>query len=201
MSSYKLTYFNGRGRAEVSRLIFAAAGVQFTDERVTNWPTGKEDTPLGQLPYLTVDGVKLPQSMTIARFLANKLNLAGKDDLEKAKADAIVDTVTDFMTAFSKVYQLPAAEKAEGTKKFMADDAPKYINNLEKLIKTYGSNGFSVGNSLTWADLLVFDITSNMQSMDSKALEKSPCIQAVRKSVESNAKIAAYLKARPVTQF
>ena len=201
MSSYKLTYFNGRGRAEVSRLIFAAAGVQFTDERVTNWPTGKEDAPLGQLPYLTVDGVKLPQSMTIARFLANKLNLAGKDDLEKAKADAIVDTVTDFMTAFSKVYQLPAAEKAEGTKKFMADDAPKYIGNLEKLIKTYGSNGFSVGNSLTWADLLVFDITSNMQSMDPKALEKSPCILAVRKSVESNAKIAAYLKARPVTQF
>ena len=201
MSSYKLTYFNGRGRAEVSRLIFAAAGVQFTDERVTNWPTGKEDAPLGQLPYLTVDGVKIPQSMTIARFLANKLNLAGKDDLEKAKADAIVDTVTDFMTAFSKVYQLPAAEKAEGTKKFMADDAPKYIGNLEKLIKTYGSNGFSVGNSLTWADLLVFDITSNMQSMDPKALEKSPCILAVRKSVESNAKIAAYLKARPVTQF
>lgn len=32
----------GRGRAEISRLIFAAAGVEFTDERIKNWPTGKE---------------------------------------------------------------------------------------------------------------------------------------------------------------
>jgi glutathione S-transferase len=42
MPSYKLTYFNGRGRAEVSRLIFTVAGVAFTDDRVENWPTGKE---------------------------------------------------------------------------------------------------------------------------------------------------------------
>jgi len=32
--SYKLTYFNGRGRAELSRLIFAAAGVQYEDVRI-----------------------------------------------------------------------------------------------------------------------------------------------------------------------
>lgn len=42
MPSYKVTYFNGKGRAELSRLILTAAGVEFTDERVTNWPTGKE---------------------------------------------------------------------------------------------------------------------------------------------------------------
>jgi len=31
---YKLVYFDARGRAEISRLIFAASGTQFTDERV-----------------------------------------------------------------------------------------------------------------------------------------------------------------------
>jgi len=38
--SYKLTYFNGRGRAELSRLIFAQAGVQYEDVRVehSDWP-------------------------------------------------------------------------------------------------------------------------------------------------------------------
>ena len=30
----KLTYFNGRGRAEVSRLILAHAGVEYEDKRV-----------------------------------------------------------------------------------------------------------------------------------------------------------------------
>ena len=42
MPNFKLTYFNGRGRAELTRLIFAAADVKYTDERLANWPTGKE---------------------------------------------------------------------------------------------------------------------------------------------------------------
>jgi glutathione S-transferase len=48
--------------------------------------------PLGQMPVLEVDGVKLPQSITICRFLAKQFQLAGKDNFEQAKADAVVDT-------------------------------------------------------------------------------------------------------------
>ena len=68
---YELTYFDARGRAEISRLIFAAANVEYKDTRVTDWPAGKDQTPLGQLPYLTIDGnLRIPQSIAIARFLA-----------------------------------------------------------------------------------------------------------------------------------
>ena len=42
MSSYKLYYFNVRGRAEISRLIFNAAGVEFEDVRVEDWPVGRD---------------------------------------------------------------------------------------------------------------------------------------------------------------
>ena len=52
--------------------------------------------PGGQMPVLEVDGVKLGQSMTIARFLANKFNLAGSTPLEKGQADMIIDYCTDF---------------------------------------------------------------------------------------------------------
>uniref|UniRef100_A0A0L8HMB1 GST N-terminal domain-containing protein n=1 Tax=Octopus bimaculoides TaxID=37653 RepID=A0A0L8HMB1_OCTBM len=34
MPSYTLYYFNGRGRAEVLRMLFSAAGVQFQDKRI-----------------------------------------------------------------------------------------------------------------------------------------------------------------------
>ena len=34
MPSYKLTYFNGRGRAEAMRIMFEVAGVPFEDVRV-----------------------------------------------------------------------------------------------------------------------------------------------------------------------
>ena len=51
---------------------------------------------------LEVDGIQLNQSMTIARFLANKFNLAGSNPLEKAQADMVVDCVTDFFNGMSK---------------------------------------------------------------------------------------------------
>jgi glutathione S-transferase len=54
------------------------------------------DTPFGQVPLLEYDGQLLSQSISIARFLAKKTGLHGKDDLEQARADMIVDYVTDF---------------------------------------------------------------------------------------------------------
>jgi glutathione S-transferase len=41
MPNYTLHYMNGRGRAEISRLLFAAAGVEYTDHRITDWPNHK----------------------------------------------------------------------------------------------------------------------------------------------------------------
>ena len=41
MPSYTLNYFNGRGRAEITRLIFAAAGARYNDNRIADWPATK----------------------------------------------------------------------------------------------------------------------------------------------------------------
>lgn len=43
MPSYKLIYFNIKGRAEIPRLIFAAAGQEYEDERIDfkEWPQRK----------------------------------------------------------------------------------------------------------------------------------------------------------------
>ena len=48
MSTYKLTYFNMRGRAEVARLLFIKNGVEYEDIRVEyyseEWPNFKAKT-------------------------------------------------------------------------------------------------------------------------------------------------------------
>ena len=51
---YSLHYFNSRGRAEATRLIFAQAGEKFEDHRHNSdeWAKLKGQMPLGQMPIL-----------------------------------------------------------------------------------------------------------------------------------------------------
>lgn len=93
MIQYKLNYFNFRGRGEVIRLIFAAAGQKYEDHRIerAQWPEIKPKAILGTLPWLEIHDnghvTLLGQSPTISRYLARKFNLAGKNDLEAAEIE------------------------------------------------------------------------------------------------------------------
>ena len=159
---------------------------------------------MGQLPYLTVDGVKIPQSHSIARFVAKRFNLYGSDDLEQAKTDAVVDTVSDLVVAYwTRIYKVMNDEKgrAEAEKLFLAEDANGHLEKIEKLIKLWGSNGYSVGSSLKWSDLAIFEMTFNMGKLDANLIEKFPAISGVKKSVETHPKLSEYIQSRPETKF
>lgn len=53
------------------------------------------------MPVLSVDGVKLCQSNTIALFLAHEFGLAGKSNIDFARVSMIMDCVSD---AIKNVY-------------------------------------------------------------------------------------------------
>jgi glutathione S-transferase len=65
MVKYELLYFDGAGRAETTRIMLHAAGVEFKDTRFpgTEWPEVKPTTPLGSVPVLKVDDVQYCQSV------------------------------------------------------------------------------------------------------------------------------------------
>ena len=205
MASYKLYYFNGRGRVEVSRLIFTAAGEKFEDIRISEqeWPEKKLTMPLKQIPVLEVDGVMLPQSMSIARFLARQFNLAGKDNLEQAKVEAVADSATDLLNKFGPIYWYEEEpKKSESYKKFFAEELPKHFENLQTLANAYGEGGsFFVGNKLTLADLYVYDVLENILEVDANVLDKYSWLKKNRQEVANQPNIAAYLKDRPKTPF
>jgi len=205
MSTYKLYYFNGRGRAEVSRLIFAAAGEKYEDIRYEQdqWPAHKAKTPLGHIPVLEFNGTQLPQSLTIARFLAKQFNLAGKDNFEQAKANAVVDTISEIFAAFlSTRAGENETKKQELANKFLAETLPKHLQQLEVLSKLYSDGGpFFVGNNLTIADLYFYDTGENLLKLDANVLDNHPWLKQNRAEVAKQPKIAEYLKNRPKTAF
>ena len=198
MPQYKLTYFNGRGRAEVSRLIFAQAGVEYEDKRVSSeeWGQLKPQTPFGYMPILEVDGKILSGSVPIARFLAERYGLAGSNDVENAEIAGIVDLIQDFGAEFFKsIFEKDEARKAEIKKKLDEELIPKYMTNLEKLVT---AEGWLYGSKVTYADLLFFDFSSRLPE---GVVPKYPGLKALNKKVEALPNIAKWLKDRPVTQF
>ena len=91
--------------------------------------------------------------------------------------------------------------KEQAVKTFIEKTVNPNLEKVEKLIKMYGKKGFSVGQSLTWADLFIFELTSNILEADNNALTNFAEIIQIRKSVEATPRIAEYLKARAKTGF
>lgn len=84
---------------------------------------------------------------------------------------------------------------------FLADQGLKGASNVETLISMYGKNGFSVGDSLTWADLVVFDTCVALFDKFPEFKSKYSKLSEVYDSVSANANVAAYVKSRPETPF
>lgn len=53
--------------------------------------------PLGKLPVLEIDGVKHTHSIAILRYLGEKFNIFGSDDLEKFHIDGVGMGVYDLL--------------------------------------------------------------------------------------------------------
>lgn len=51
--------------------------------------------PMGQMPVLDVDGQRVHQSMSIARYAARRAGLAGSNDWETLLIDVAADTIND----------------------------------------------------------------------------------------------------------
>ena len=215
----KLCYFNGRGLAETSRLLFAIQGEEYEDFRYplevidfskhemnkeefdTDKADGKLVHSLNKLPYLEVDGVIIPQSKTIERFLARRFNMMGDTDVQGAQIDSICECVRDFKDLYQKVRALPEDEKEKGMVEWFTVTLVEKLTLLENLL---GENGFAVGNTLSLADVVLYSFIT--QFFDNKeasynATLATPRLKAIVDSVGANEKVVDWLEKRPKTVF
>ena len=216
----KLTYFNVRGLAETSRILLALGGEEYEDFRYPlevidmskhemkkeefdkDKADGKLVTSLNKVPFLEVDGVTIPQSKSMERFLARRFNMMGSNDLEAAQIDAICESVRDFKDIYQKVRFLPEDEKDAGMKEWFTVTLVERLTLLENQL--VGESGFSVGNTMSLSDVVLFTFINEFFDNKEAALNAtltSPKIRAVVHRVSSDEKVVKWLNERPKTSF
>ena len=164
MFTYKLMYFNGRGLAELIRYIFEFANQPYEDFRwpEKDWPAYEPNTPLGQCPVLEINEpstgslYQISQSKSIARFLANRFNLAGCSEIKKAKADMVVDQLSDLYYYYGQANYRQTSDEAKKREvdKFVSDKMKVYYGSLESWLER-SKTQFFAGDEVTFAD---FDV-------------------------------------------
>lgn len=202
MPKYKLTYFDVYGRGELSRLIFAAAKVDFEDDRVTleEWPKRKAEMPFNQLPVLYIDDKPpLAQSGAMERYLATTYGLNGDNTLDAAYCEMIVDTINDVF------FKLPLLEKDEKVKAEKTKEQwdEKILPALKRMDKDFAKSKqkFLVGDKLSYADLHMMQVLIFSQNNYPQYLKEIPALISLRDRVMELDGVKQYLATRKQCPF
>jgi len=211
MTEYKLHYFNLRGKAELVRLVFAAAGQEYQDIRYNPMPPmsadpaikldwndeAKATMPLGQMPVLEVDGQKFCQQSAIARFLAKRFGLMGDGELQEFKVDMVVETMwPDVAGKVTKIFYEKEEDKKAVLKQQAAEALPKMLEKIEKWVE----GDFVLGDKLSLADLAIFDVMGFIPFF-LPDLEVPSVIQKIIDNVKNHPQVKKWLESRPQTAF
>ena len=217
----KLVYFNGRGLAETTRLLLSINNVNYEDFRyplkIIDWAThnmvrkefekdkddGKLVGSLNKVPFLEVDGVIIPQSKSIERFIGTKYNMMGDNDIQSARIDSICEYVRDFKDMYQSVRRLSKEEKENGMKKWFSETLVERLESLDKILGNEHDT-FSVGTRLSLADIVLYSfITQFFDDKESITLAIINCskLKNIIKYVGDLDQIQHWLKIRPDTPF
>tara|TARA_B110000977_G_C11058793_1_gene485124 strand:- start:1285 stop:1974 length:690 start_codon:yes stop_codon:yes gene_type:complete len=227
----KLSYFNGKGMGETSRLIMVAAGAKFEDFRypliVNDWATydmtrkefdddkasGKLWKSIGKLPFLNVGDEVISQSKAIERYLARRFKMMGETAEEGALIDSYCEYIRDFKTAYQAVKRKENRKEAlvewfETTlpEKLTAFDNLLFGNNdFQNILQPgYNTQKFAVGDKLSLADIVIYAFLTDF--FDDKEAVAGACnncvvLKKIVKTVGENPKIKEWVENREDTPF
>lgn len=212
---YKLSYFDCRGRAELTRILFAYGGIEYEDDRVKRADMAelkaKGVLPFGQFPVLSIDGGPCySQSYAIAKYAAKIVGLMPPNPEAQLACDMIILTTEDVRSKLIPIRYSGKVgdERLELYANFYKNVLPGFLANFEKQL---AGRQYFVGDSLSVADIAVFNMClyltfpcCEVQAADASAkqeqetcLDAFPAIRALKKKVESVPGIASWLDARP----
>ncbi|CAI9723167.1 S-crystallin 3-like [Octopus vulgaris] len=191
MPSYTLHYFNHRGRAEICRMLFAAAGVQYNDRRIeySEWDNMRNKMPCNMMPMLELDNrTQIPQSMAMARYLAREF-----DDYMRMYQDSncrmMFQRSRDFGCSSEKRMRFE-------------ETCRRILPYMERTLDMYnGGNQYFMGDQISMADMMCYCALENPMMENSSFLSSYPKLMSLRERVMNHSKLSSYLQRRCQTDF
>eukprot|EP00484_Ammonia_sp_Unknown_P029290 CAMPEP_0197029762 /NCGR_PEP_ID=MMETSP1384-20130603/9150_1 /TAXON_ID=29189 /ORGANISM="Ammonia sp." /LENGTH=229 /DNA_ID=CAMNT_0042458993 /DNA_START=46 /DNA_END=735 /DNA_ORIENTATION=- len=159
-----VTYWAGRGRAEPTRLLLAAAGVKFNNVFLT---LPKEIADLrasgklayDQLPLVEMDGLNLVQTGAQFRYIADKYKLRGSNVKEAYLVDLVYEGTKD---ARGPLMGYQFHEDADKLVQEFNDK--RFCKKWEELLsdEACAKDGYFIGKASA-ADVAVFEVLEFLQ--------------------------------------
>ena len=173
----------------------------------TEWLQLKPQMPNKQLPALKIDEEPLiSQSAAIRTYLAKLAGIYPEDAFEAANVGMVVGHVQDllepmFKFCVKKHLEQDLGESNKMQASFYAERLPRGLSVLNRLLE---SREYFVENTLTLADLAVFDMVDYVELLkeDSKfALSDYEKLQDHYDRIAAIPTVSKHLQSRPETPF
>ncbi|CEI62785.1 hypothetical protein FVEN_g640 [Fusarium venenatum] len=196
---YELIYWPGiPGRGEFIRLVFEEAGVPYSDvaqdtekgfeaiKKLTATDNIGDDLnpPALAPPALRHGDLLISQTTNVLLYVAPKLGLAPKEGNGLYHLNQIALTIMDGLVnelhdthhpiAISQYYDEQKEEAKKRSSYFIKERLPKYFKYMQRLLdaKTSGEGPWLYGDSLTYADLVLFQAIDGTKFAFPKSVEK-----------------------------
>ena len=214
---YELYYWPGiQGRGEFVRLALEHAGIPYTD--IARGPGGidkliefLEDENIPHTPYappfIRAGDLIIGQTANILLYLGKHHALAPADEAGRLWTHqlqlTVIDVVVEAHDAHHPVagelyYEDQKKEAKRRAKNFCENRIPKYLDYFEKvLVANPDSDQFTVGNTLTYVDLSLFQVVAGLRYAFPNTmarLEKDwPLLIALHDRIEQSPELNDYL--------
>lgn len=217
---YELYYWPSiQGRGEFVRLALEASGADYLDvARESGRGMGVaammrllEDKgvnrPAFAPPFLQAGKLLIGQTANILQYLGPRHGLAPSSEAGCLWAHQLQLTIADFIDevhhthhpiASSLYYHEQVPEAKRRSKHFLAERVPKFLGYFEALLKGNATAGYSIGRSLTYVDLSLFQIIAGLLYAFPTTMARSegryPRLIALHGRVAQRPSVASYLE-------
>ena len=209
--SITLTYFDGRGRAEVARMILHHHWTPFTDHRLqrSDWINFQASgvCEFDSLPMLEIDGLKLVESKSINRYLSQKFGYGHTSHLDEYFIESLCDLKSDITALF---FPLMFSGNTQEYEREMEESMPTWLQFIEKrLVRNNNGAGWFVGVKITRADFEIFQVIhdlmltpGNKEKFESILVKNAPKLREfIERFKNSSPTFKSYLETRKPSVF